>query len=409
MFSEIVQIFFLLLFIYLSVITLYFLVTSVAGKFISQARYSHNPKKYRFAILIPTYQEDDVIIHTAEMARAHNYPRECFDIFVGADQLQPGTLNRLRKVPVNVIEMNFEMSSKARSLNHLLNIIPEGKYDIALILDEDNIMMPGCLEMINDAFHKGFRAVQVHRTAKNQNTDIAVLDAISEEVNNHLFRRSQRALGFSSNTIGSGMAFEFNKLKEIYNKPGILTNPACDREVDYEIMKSNITIEYIDKAYVLDEKVAHKHTYEKQRTRWLESQFAHLKMFFSSKEAVKNKTKDYWNKLFTNLIPPRLLILLGYAFIFVIYLVQVFFKFTILTPDPIWWLFLFILSCFIIFISIPTHLFSIRSAKAVFHVPSLVISMLRALLRIRPGRKEFLHTPKTFVSDSSGKEEQHVS
>ena len=408
MFEDLVHIAFFLLFIYLAVITMYFLVTALAGKFLTPARYFDNPKKYRFAILIPTFKEDNVIVHTAKMARSHNYPAECFDIFIAADKLSPATLKALREIPVNVFHVEFETSSKARSLNHLLNAIPENKFDVALILDADNIMLPDCLEMINDAFHKGFRAVQVHRTAKNQNTGIAVLDALSEEINNHLFRKSQRALGFSSNTIGSGMAFEFSKLKEIYNKPGILSNPACDREVDYEIMKSNITIEYIDKAYILDEKVSVRKAYENQRTRWLESQLHHLKMFFSSKEVVKNKTKDYWNKLFTNLVPPRLLILFLYGVILLIYFTEKVFRVSILEPQANWWLFLFIANCVTIIISIPDHLVSRRSAKAVLLIPSLVLSMLRAVFRMKARRKEFLHTPKTYVNDSSPKEEQHV-
>lgn len=408
MFNDIVHIGFVLLFIYLAVITTYFLITALAGKMMRQARYSDNPDKRTFAILIPTFREDNVIVHTAEMARQHNYPAECFDVFIAADQLKPETISQLRALGVNVYPVNFEVSSKARSLNYLLNIIPENKYDVALILDADNIMLPGCLEMINDAFHKGFRAVQGHRTAKNQNSGIAVLDAITEEVNNHLFRRSQRALGFSSNTIGSGMAFEFTKLKEIYNKPGILSNPACDREVDYEIMKSNIVIEYIDKAYVLDEKVSVKSAYESQRTRWLESQLSHIKMFFSRKNEVKNKTKDYWNKLFTNLIPPRLLILLIYTGVLAVYITSRILNLDIIAPHPGWWLMLFILNCFTIFISIPDYLVSARSAKAILLIPTLVISMVRAVFKMKRGRKEFLHTPKTFVHDPTSKEQQHI-
>src|SRR5690606_24787283 len=130
-------------------------------------------------------------------------------------------------------------------LNYLLNTINENDYDIALVLDGDNIMQPGFLEKINTAFNNGFNAVQGHRTAKNKNTPLATLDALSEEINNHLFRKAQRVLGFSCALIGSGMAFQFKKLKEIYNKPGIIDNPACDREVDFEIMKADITIEYL--------------------------------------------------------------------------------------------------------------------------------------------------------------------
>lgn len=397
--EQVFHIIFLAVYIYLVLVGVYFFVGALLGRLSRATRYSVNEKKKKFAVLIPSYREDDIIVDTARSALQHNYPRELFDVYIATDKMQPHTIEKLKALPVYVMEVDFEIGSKARALNHLLNRIPEGKYDIALILDADNLMVNGCMEMINDAFQKGFRAVQVHRTAKNHDTDIATLDAISEEINNHLFRKAQRAMGFSANTVGSGMAFEFNKLKEIYNKPGILSNPACDREVDYEITKSNVIIEYIDQAYVLDEKVAGRRAFEKQRTRWLESQLKHIALFFSPKEAVTHKTKDYWNKLFTNLIPPRLLILVLYLIVFAVFLVQRYLNVSIVHPSHLWWLAIFAINIITILISIPQRLFSLRSARAVIHIPLLAITMVRALFRLKPGRKEFLHTRKTYVKE----------
>ncbi|HEY4876220.1 MAG TPA: glycosyltransferase, partial [Puia sp.] len=212
MILTIVHIFFLILFIYLAINTLYFFVIAIGGKLYQPVIYQPNPEKKKIAVLIPSYKEDEVILNTALKAKSHNYPAEFFDVFVAADQLKQETIKSLREIPVNVLEVKFEMSSKARSLNELLNHIAEDKYDIAIILDGDNIMMPDCLEKVNASFQKGFRAAQCHRIAKNKNTAVAVLDAMSEEINNNIFRKGQRALGFSSSTIGSGMAFEFKKL-----------------------------------------------------------------------------------------------------------------------------------------------------------------------------------------------------
>lgn len=35
--------------------------------------------------------------------------------------------------------------------------------------------------------------------------------------------------------------------------------------------------------------------------------------------------------------------------------------------------------------------------KALMSLPKLIISMIKALLRVRKDRKEFVHTPKTFT------------
>ncbi|MFT3825518.1 MAG: glycosyltransferase family 2 protein [Chitinophagaceae bacterium] len=401
MIQSILHIIFLLLFIYMAVYTVYFFIAAIAGKLYSPKKYEPIATRKRIAVLIPTYKEDEVILTTARKAKAQDYPEAYFDVFVAADQLKPETIAQLRAIPVNVLEVQFELSSKARSLNRLLNHIPEDQYEIAIIIDGDNIMMPGCLEKVNTAFVNGFRAVQCHRIAKNKNSTVAVLDAMSEEINNNIFRRGMRALGFSASIIGSGMAFEFKKLKEIYNKPGILGNAACDREVDFEIMKAAIEMEFIDDAYVLDEKVANRAVYQRQRTRWLESQIIHLRLFFDKKSGPLPKTKDYFNKLFSNLALPRLLFLLAYFLVFAVFVVEYFTGFSILYPSYIYWLILTIMYISVFIISIPSNMYSWSTVKALSHVPLMVLSIVKALFSMKVSRKEFLHTPKAFTQDST--------
>ena len=55
--------------------------------------------------------------------------------------------------------------------------------------------------------------MQGHRVAKNHNTNLATLDAVSEEINNNIFRSGHRAIGLSSALIGSGMAFDYELIK----------------------------------------------------------------------------------------------------------------------------------------------------------------------------------------------------
>jgi cellulose synthase/poly-beta-1,6-N-acetylglucosamine synthase-like glycosyltransferase len=372
---------------------------AVAGKLYKPALYPPNPSKKKIAVLIPSYKEDEVILNTARKAASHDYPTEFFDVYIAADQLRPETVKTLRAIPVNVMEVQFEVGSKARSLNYLLNNIPENKYEVAIIIDGDNVMLPGCLEKVNAAFQKGFKAVQCHRIAKNKNNSVAVLDAMSEEINNHIFRKGQRALGFSSNTIGSGMAFEFKKLKEIYNKPGILGNPACDREVDFEMMKADICIEFIQDAYVLDEKVSSLAVYQRQRTRWMESQIIHLKLFFQKQSGTIPKTKDYWNKLFSNLAPPRLIFLLVYFLVFVVFIIEYATGTSILFPHFKWW-FVFTILYFLVFaISIPGSFYSWSTIKAISRLPIMMFSMVKSLLKMEVNRKEFIHTPKVHTGE----------
>ena len=166
----------LIIFLYLAFSTIYLLILASAGRWAKASLYNTNPSKKRIAVLIPSFKEDHIIIDTAWKAANHNYPKEFFKVLVIADKLKKETIQKLRSVPVEVLEVEFEISMKARSLHDALEFLNKNDYDIAMILDADNIMHDGCLELINDAFHQGCRAAQCHRTAKNKNSPIALLE-----------------------------------------------------------------------------------------------------------------------------------------------------------------------------------------------------------------------------------------
>jgi cellulose synthase/poly-beta-1,6-N-acetylglucosamine synthase-like glycosyltransferase len=399
MFSSIIHIIFSILFAYLAFTTIYFFIVGIAGKLKRANSYSSVAEKRKIVLFIPSYKEDNIIVDTASKAIQQNYPKNKFDVFVIADKLQKSTIDKLKSLQLNVVEVKFQISMKAKSIHEAVNQASAGGYDIAMILDADNIMSENCLEKVNHAFNKGFRAVQCHRVAKNKNNSVAVLDVISEEINNNLFRRGQRALGFSSSLIGSGMAFEFETFKNIFNQPQILDNPGEDREIDLQLMKDDIVVEFIDDAYVFDEKVSSSAVFEKQRLRWLEAQLNNLKRFFDKDIRAFSGKRVYWYKLFQTLLLPRSLYLLIFAFIFLVLLIQHFLSFQIIFPSFYWWCSVFSLYILTLMVSIPIDLYNKNMVKAIAHLPVLMVAMLKAILKIKSNRKEFLHTPKMHVSD----------
>jgi cellulose synthase/poly-beta-1,6-N-acetylglucosamine synthase-like glycosyltransferase len=397
MLTTIFQILFYSLFVFLSIPVAYFLVMAIAGKFRRSPALLHHEQLQKIAVLIPAYKEDNVILNTCTKICNHDYPTEKFSVFVAAHHLNTDTVEQLEKMRLQLLRINSEYGSKALSLQRLLNEIDTNEFDIAVILDADNILQPGALKKINDAFLSGSQAVQLHRIAKNTESNLSYLEGISEEINNSLFRQGPRALNLSASTIGSGMAFPFKKLKAIYNLDGIIYNPACDRIVDFEIMKAGITIEYLDNVFVWDEKVSSVHVFRKQRTRWIESQLIHIGLFFRDAKSLDFGRLNVINKFISNLFPPRV-ILLG-----VLFLINVFAFLPIVgvpAPGRLWWLLLFVTYLLALLISIPKRFFTFRSLKAVWYLPIAFINMLLAFLKVNPARKEFVHTPKSFNEKS---------
>lgn len=400
MIYQIVHMVFLVLFFYLLVVVAYLLVLSVAGLFHRKKPSNGTSVFKKIAVLITSFKEDKVIVNTVRSAVEHDYPQKFFDVFVAAHHLQPTTINSLRATGAHIHEVHFERGSKARSLNYLLNNIDENTYDIALVLDGDNVMMSGFLRKINREMQHSDTAAQGHRTAKNLNTPIAVLDAVSEEVNNSLFRKSPAVMGLSSSLIGSGMAFPFATLKRIYNKPGILDNPACDREVDFELLVLNQKVRYVVDAILLDEKVSGKKVYENQRKRWIESQLMHIRLFFSDWNRVRSKTADFWHKLFINLIPPRMIMLLFFFILSMIIVAGNIFGADLTGIRTAFWIALFSGYVLALILAIPRRLINTRTLKAFLHLPVLLFSFTRAALRAHKHPTDFVHTPKTFVGNS---------
>ncbi|ULQ50684.1 glycosyltransferase [Flavihumibacter fluvii] len=385
----------LVLFIYLFCSITYLLVVAIAGIMHKEIVPPDTTKIARIAVLIPSFRDDHIIIQTATSAMNHDYPADYFDVTVIADSLQPGTINELRRLGVKVLELSAQM--KAKSVFLALQTLPDGKYDLVMLLDADNIMKSGCLRLVNIYFQAGYHAIQCHRTAKNEDSSIALLDAISEEINNHLFRLGQQALGFSAAPSGSGMAFETKLIQSIFTWRPILENPGEDREIDMQLLKRGIRMHFIPEAWVLDEKVASHDVFEKQRVRWMEAQWYHIRRFLEPDMAGIQKDAQYYNKLVQNLLLPRSLYLVVFSAIVVLVVIRYLTGIPFIFPLPGWWLSLLLFFLLTLALAIPSRYYSSQTGKAMLSLPMLMITMIKALLRIKKGRKEFLHTPKSFT------------
>ncbi len=373
------------LFTYLFLTTIYFLIFSVAGLFPIKEALPKNKKLNRFAVLIPGYKEDSVIIDVARQALEQDYPREQYDIIIIADSFSPSTLAELRKLPIQVMEVVFENSSKAKALKEAVKRLT-GNYDIALILDADNIMERDCLGKMNNAMNLGYKAIQVHRTAKNQNTAFAVLDTVSEEINNQIFRKGHWVLGLSSALIGSGMAFDYALFKDyITNMDFILGE---EKELEMRMIKDQIKIAYVNDAIVYDEKVQKSNVFMVQRARWLATQFIFARLYFlpGIKELFTKGNIDFLDKVIQQLLPPRIF-LLGFLILL-----------TALSwlLNPIlytWaWLALTIICILTLMFSTPGRFYNWTTFKAIFLLPKGFFMMLLSLTRIYQAKKKWDHT-----------------
>jgi len=374
-----------ILFAYLAITSLYIFTFAFAGLFPYRKKLPKDNNLRKFAILIPGYKEDEIIVEVCRDALDQNYPKDKFDVIAIADSYQVETLAALRELPIKVIEVSFEKSTKAKALNVAMEVLGD-EYEVALVLDADNLMAEDFVSKINSVFQSGFKAVQGHRVAKNTDTGFAVLDAISEEINNHIFRKGARILGLSSAIIGSGMAFEYSFFKKMMKDVHAIGG--FDKEIDLKMCRDGITIEYLHDAYCYDEKVTKAEVFQNQRRRWLSAQWVYFKRFFLSSfiTLVTKGNIDYFNKAFHTFLPPRILLL---GFMGIIFLLSLFFL-----PHTIAvsWIILFGVVVLTFFLSIPKKFYSLKTLNAVLLLPKGFFLMFLSLLKIKGANKQFLHT-----------------
>ncbi|MFZ4797220.1 MAG: glycosyltransferase [Bacteroidia bacterium] len=348
-------------------------------------------KQNKFAILIPAYKSDEIILNTAQESLFQTYDKKFFDIIVIGDSLQETTLNKLIEMDLKLIPVQFEISTKAKSLNTALALLPE-VYDYCCVLDVDNIMEYDFLRKINVRLQNNEMCVQAHRTAKNTNTSFAVLDGMSEEINNNIFRKGHIGLGVSSALIGSGFVIQYNYFKEILLS---IESPVEDKELEIILLRDKNKILYESDAYVYDEKVASSGVFVNQRRRWIASQFYDFnKVFFDCiVELLVNKNFDFFDKAMQKILLPRVL-LLGVSGLSTF---TVFFSsFTF----GIFFIVLFLLCSLSFFIGIPKKYYNIKTVVASLSLPKAIFLMIVALLRSKgAANKKFIHTKHEFVEE----------
>ena len=341
---------------------------------------------YSYLILYPAYNEDRVIVNSVQKFLAQYYPYSCFHIVVISDHMQPETNQKLSELPITLLQPVFEKSSKAKAMQYAMDQIKDD-YDFIVILDADNVVESHFLEQLNTECAKGYKAIQCHRCAKNNDNDIAVLDGVSEEINNTIFRKAHNRVGLSSALIGSGMCFDFQWFKENVYK---LTTAGEDRELEALLLQQKIYIHYEPDIHVFDEKVSNKDNFQKQRLRWMTAQIQSLfRLLPYIPKAIITFNLDYIDKTIQQALIPRSMLVVGALGMSLF--MTIFSLLFSLSWYIKWWC-LFLAVCIALYIATPKQLRKHSVFGKILSLPKLVWKMAMNILKIDRKNTDFIHT-----------------
>ena len=337
---------------------------------------------YKYLILYPAYNEDRVIVPSVHKFLGQYYPYKSFHVIVISDHMKPETNEQLSQLPITLLQPVFEKSSKAKAMQYAMDQVKD-EYDYVVILDADNVVDSNFLTQLNETCAKGYKAIQCHRCAKNNDNDIAVLDGVSEEINNTIFRKAHNRIGLSSALIGSGMCFDYKWFKENVYK---LSTAGEDRELEALLLKQKVYIHYEENIHVFDEKVSNKDNFQKQRLRWMTAQIQSLlNLLPYIPKAILTGNIDFIDKTIQQaLIPRSMLVVLTFGFAFLITLVS--------REWCIKWWLLFVFICISLYVSTPKQLRSHSVFGKIVALPKLVWKMILNIMKIDHKNTDFIHT-----------------
>lgn len=218
---------------------------------------------------------------------------------------------------------------------------------------------------------------------------MALLDGLSESINNYIYRQGNAALGLSCPLIGSGMIFDYPTFKTILQ--GMDSVGGFDRELELKLLDRGNAVLYARDVIVFDEKVANAEVFENQRKRWISSHFFYLRKYFAAGwRALFRGNFDYFNSaILRNLQLPRLLnlgLLTGVLAVSLIIPSQ-------FTIKPAVWAALLLIHLGAIALAIPRRAYNRNLLRSIFLVPKLFVRMLMLMFKLKGANKRFLHTP----------------
>lgn len=225
-----------------------------------------------FGIVITAHEDARFIDPIVRSLLKQHY--SLFHIYVVADQCDPALLPQYPDLPVSVIRPDTAINSKVKSIRFAIGQFNR-RHQALVIFDVDNLIHADFLSEVNKLFQQGYKAVQTDFRAKNLNTPFARMDAIGDLYNFFVDREARAALGLSSAIWGSGIAVDLDIYESVTYSDDL---GGFDKKLQLHIIQKAGKIGFTKRGFLYDEKISSGAALEKQRTRWMSSQFKYFKV-----------------------------------------------------------------------------------------------------------------------------------
>ncbi|MET0635102.1 MAG: glycosyltransferase [Chitinophagaceae bacterium] len=228
-------------------------------------------KNFEFGLIITAHEETEFIAPLVDSILRQHYGN--FRVYVVADNCDISGLH-FADQRVRVMVPETPLNSKIRSINYGIDHFIR-EHDAMIILDADNLLHPLFLQVMNEYFQKGYRAVQSDFKPKNTDSHFARMDAIGDIFNFFVEREMRMELGLSAAIWGSGIAIDLSLYREVKYSSFL---GGFDKKLQAHLLQRVPQIAFAREAILYDEKIDSGASLETQRTRWINAQFKYMRL-----------------------------------------------------------------------------------------------------------------------------------
>ncbi|MDL2225645.1 glycosyltransferase [Eubacteriales bacterium OttesenSCG-928-M02] len=229
-----------------------------------------NQKIHRFAIVTSARNEAAVIGHLADSLVGQNYPRDCFDVYIIADNCTDDTA-RVAQEHGAIVKVRNDMTKvgKGHALKWIFDIIQNERpnaYDAYCIFDADNLAHPDYLSAMNYQLCCGVEMAQGYRDAKNPSDSwVSGAYAIYFWCLSRFFFLPRDNMGVSCVANGTGFMFRASLIADGGWNTSTITE---DTEFSIQQILKGKKVVFVEDAIFYDEQPTEFQQSMRQRYRW---------------------------------------------------------------------------------------------------------------------------------------------
>lgn len=273
-------------------------------------------KNHHYAVVIAARNESAVIGSLIRSVQQQNYPKECLDVLVVADNCTDDTAEIARKMGARVYErFNKEQVGKGYALNFLFQKLKEENLDQVFegyfIFDADNILDRDYVKEMNVLFDNGYKVLTSYRNSKNYDSNWISAGYSLWFLREAKFLNYSRML-LNTSCVISGTGFLIHR--DIVERNGGWKHHLLTEDIEFSVdsILHGERIGYCRKAKFYDEQPLNFKQSWNQRLRWAKGFYQVFSGYGAKliKTAVRQRSFACFDMLMT-IVPAMLLTLIS--------------------------------------------------------------------------------------------------